>query len=389
MNVYDKNGVSLTTIYNSTGDVLSRCYKSDGTIITLDGGASDDYDKYYTDYQHAVLNARNEWKTQYRADSTVIPIILHTDQHNVLSGDNSFADGLCKYLALAIKWNEVSACVGLGDVDLSDYSKMWDALSRLPSSKQINIWGNHDLWLNYSIVNDQFVVDWDTNYFDNSAYGDTSYAYSKKGIEYHIDEAHNIKYVCIAGWEIDKSKGGDSHYNITRQSMEDVIDMLEMEDGYDIVILTHCTPFHHSSVYNYTESVDTLYDVPVLSSTDGTLTNVVINDVILDNMLSARNSKTSGTINDSYGNEHSYDFTNCTGRIICCMCGHGHRDKFGYSVNGGIPIIMYDAFAYDTHPFYMINIDRTNQKVDGWKITSDAVIQHYTIPFDEQDLEHN
>jgi hypothetical protein len=166
--------------------------------------------------------------------------------------------------------------------------------------------------------------------------------------------------------------------------MDDVIDMLEMQDGHDIVILTHCAPLSHSSVYKYT----TLYDEPVLVSTDGMLTDAVITNVTLDDMLSARNAKTSGTIKDSYGNTHTYDFTNCTGNIICCLFGHNHTDGFGYSVNGGILSIMYDAYAYGDNPFYMINIDRTNGAVDNWKITTDAVVQHYTIPLDENDLIH-
>lgn len=389
MAVYDVQGKTLNSGYDVNSTSLQGCYSLDGTYVPLSGGGGgggDDYTDYDTPYQKAILDARDEWKTQYRADNTVIPIILHTDQHGVLSSDSLVALRPFTYMNLAIKWNEVSACLGLGDVDMNNYQLMWNVLRYVPTKKQINLWGNHDLWRNYQTVDNQFVIDWDTNYFDNSAYGDLSYAYSKKGIEYHIDNAHRVKYVVISGWEIDKAKGGYSYYNISSQTMEDVIDMLERTDGYDIVILTHCAPFSHSSVYNYIETGDTLYNTPVKASSDGTLTDTVITNVTLDSMLSARNAKTNGTITDSYGNVHSYDFRNCTGKILCCLCGHGHSDKFGYSVDGGILSIMYDAFAYGTSPFYMINIDRTKETVDGWKIGSDAVFQAYSIPFSESDL---
>lgn len=380
MGIYDINGVTPDTVYNHMGEQLNQCYKIDGTVI--DTGPSD-YDEWYTDYQHSILNARDDWKTQYRADNTVIPIILHTDEHEHLSISDTFANGLFAYLNLAIMWTELSACIGLGDIDMyySNYQNTFYLLEKIPADKQINIWGNHDLWNFTDESGTQFVTDWDTFYLDNSAY--TGHIYGKKYNECHIDSAHKVKYICIAGWEIDKTKGGHSYYNITQQSMDDVIDMLEQKDSCDIVILTHCAPFRHSSVYNYIESGDTLYNEPVFVSADGALTDTVITNVFLDDMLAARNAKTSGTITDSYGNTHSYDFTNCTGDIICCLCGHGHSDKFGYSVNGGILTIMYDAFAYGKNPFYMINIDRTNKIVDGWKVTSDAVVQKYSIPLEE------
>ena len=375
--IYKLNGESTNLAYDIDGEQLAIAYTLEVVQIPLSG--DDDYDEWYSEFQHSILIARDEWKTQYRADNSVVPFILHTDQHGVLNYNNAWTRQLFAYLGLALKWNEVSACIGLGDVDMSDYADMYQVLSYLPTNKLINIWGNHDLWRSYTTVNDQFVIDWDTNYFDNSNYL-VSHAYNKKGFEYHIDSAHNIKYVCFGGWEIDKNLGGYSHYNITSESMEDLITMLEVNDGYDIIILTHCSPFAHSSVYNYSTGTDTdtLYEEPVLEKSDGSLTNLVVNGIGFDDMFNARNLKTSGTILDSYGNSHSYDFSNTTGNIICCLNGHDHRDRFGYS--NGILTVEYDAFAYGNNPFYMINVDRTNNVLVFWKITNDAVIQKRSIP---------
>lgn len=392
MSVYDKNGNALSTVYNKSGVSLSRCYKKDGTVISLDGGgggSDDDYDEYYTDYQHEILTARDAWKTQYRADSSIIPLIIHTDQHGRLTATDSSTRGLFAYLHNAIKWSEVSACIGLGDADMyySNYQGTFDLLSRIPTNKQINIWGNHDLWNFTDESGEQYVTDWDTFYFDNSAYGDVSYAYNKKGIEYHIDLAHNIKYVCIAGWELDKAKGGHSHYCITSDSMESIIDMLEQEDGNDIVILSHCAMALGTEIgnrYNLgNNNDDTLIDNPTVTE-HGQITDRVA-DISLVQMIVDRKKHTSGTITDSYGNVHSYDFTNTTGDVICCLNGHGHWDAYGYTLIGGIPIIMFDAFAYGKNPFYFVNIDRTNGTITEWKMLNDEnnTICSHVIPIVE------
>ncbi len=382
MGIYDINGVTPDTVYNHMGEQLNQCYKIDGTVIDTEPS---DYDEWYTDYQHSILNARDDWKRQYRADNTVIPIILHTDEHEHLTISDTFTNGLFAYLNLAINWTELSACIGLGDFDMyySNYQNTFYLLEKIPADKRINIWGNHDLWNFTDESGSQYVTDWDTFHFDNSAYGDVSYEYNKKGIEYHVDRAHNVKYVCIAGWEIDKSKGGHSHYCITPDSMEAVIDMLEQEDGYDIVILTHCAALSNlTSKYDIGSSDDAIVS-PTKGS--GTLTDVVINNVPLDEMLSARKNHTSGSINDSYGNTHNYDFTNTTGDVLCCLNGHGHYDRYGYSSYGGLVSIMYDAYAYGKQPFYMINIDRTKRTIDGWKILNTGEVYSYSIPFDDVD----
>ena len=163
--------------------------------------------------------------------------------------------------------------------------------------------------------------------------------------------------------------------------MDDVIDMLEQNDGYDIIVLTHCATLSSlASKYSIGSSTDAIVS-PTKGS--GTLTDVVIKDVSLDQMLLDRKNHTSGTINDSYGNSHNYDFTNTTGDVLCCLHGHGHYDRYGYSTQGGILSIMYDAYAYGNNPFYFVNIDRTNRVVNGWKVLKTGAVYPYSIPFDD------
>lgn len=382
MAVYKVDGTPITTAYDLYGTSLQGAYDINGTTIPLDG----DYDQWTTEYEHAILQARDEWKTQYRSDHDVIPLVLHTDQHGSFLTTNTGVVGLFTYLGNAIKWREVSAMIGLGDVDLAtaNYPQMNTILnSACDRTKQINMWGNHDLWQNYTTVDGQYVVDFDTTYpnFSNETYGDVSYAYSHKGNEYHIDEAHNIKYVCIAGWEIDANLGGYSHYVISSQSMEDVIDMLEVEDDYDIVLLTHCRPWGVSKYYAMsaggTQGDDTLYESPHEASS--AVGNLGAN---LDAVFTARNNHTSGTVKDQYGVTHSYDFTNCRGKIICGLFGHHHQDTYGWS-SSDVLQVSYDAYAYNHKPFYLVNIDRTANTITQWKICNNAYWGKYTVPLNE------
>lgn len=392
MSIYNVNGSSISSAYNLGGTVLSDAFDVNGTSVYQ--GGDEDYDKWTNEYEHAILQARDAWKTQYRADPTIIPLVLHTDQHNAFRLASANSVNTFTYLGKAIKWSEVSAMIGLGDVDLSqaNYPQMNTILNyAVDRTKQINLWGNHDLWQWYTTVDGQYVIDFDGSYtyFGNDTYGDVSHAYNHKGIEYHIDRAHNVKYVCLAGWEIDANLGGYSHYVIGSESMEGIIDMLEMVDDYDIILLSHCCPFKNIGDRFWlgeggTSGSDVLYPNGAQQTTDAINEPVVhIAQTSLDDMILARINRTSGTIKDSYGNVHSYDFTNTRGNIICSLMGHWHRDGYGYSTSGGICCIDFDAFAYGSSPFYLVNIDRTNHMMYGWKITSNALQQSYSVPLIE------
>lgn len=394
MSVYNVNGNPLSSVYNVNGTSLSHAYDINGIDVF---SGDDDYNIWTTEYEHAILQARDEWKTQYRADPTVIPLVVHTDQHGEFLASNAGTVNLFKYLGKAVKWNEVSAMVGLGDVDLPKaiYPQMNTVLNYATDrTKQINLWGNHDLWQWYTTVDGQYVIDFDGSYtyFGNENYGDASYAYNHKGIEYHIDRTHNVKYVCLAGWEIDSSIGGYSHYVIGQQSMDGIIDMLEQDDGYDIVLLSHCNPWGEgalgmSSCWQMSDggsasgTSDVLYNSPVITSGLG---NGVVHpaETTLAPMLTARNNNGSGTIKDSYGNTHTYDFTNVRGKILCGLHGHLHADAYGWSVADVIQVVL-DAYAYQHCPFYFVNIDRTNETVTMWKVTNNGYYGSYTVAFHE------
>ena len=50
---------------------------------------------------------------------------------------------------------------------------------------------------------------------------------------------------------------------------------------------------------------------------------------------------------------------------------------------GDVPIIIFDAYTYANYPFYMANIDRTNERVNVWKIDEANNVYNFQVPFTE------
>lgn len=375
MSIYGVNGTAKQTAYDINGLSLSHVYDVSGSEV-YSGGSSSDYNEYSTEYQHSILTARNAWATAYRADSDIVPLVLTTDQHGFLNASHGKA--LYDYLALAVNWNEASASLNLGDVCPSTYgastlNTMQTALSAISASKQINIAGNHDV---QGLLDDDSAMNtmFDT-YFNNAAYNGDS-RYQHRGFETMIDTTHGIRYVCIGSWDF--TDGVYYHYNISTGSLDWLIDTLETADNYDIIILSHVQP-SVGSMNTIKPAVDGNTHRVSIESHSGTGSagyNTPLNQIIY-----ARKNKTSGTIEDSSGVTHSYDFSNCTSDILCSLHGHTHADWYNYM--GGIPAIIFDAYRYEDAPFYFINVDKNNSKVDAWKVGESGQIQTYTVPFTE------
>lgn len=384
MSVYNKAGSAITTVYGKSGSSLSQCYDKNGNEL-LDNG---DYNQYSNEYQHTILTARDAWKTAYRADNTVVPLVLTTDQHSFLSDAthkiNGVATGqtgrtLYAYLGLAIKWSEVSASLNLGDVCADSYSEsamtnMQSVLSPVPMAKQINVAGNHDE--KGLSDNDEALDDMFDTYFNNENYNG-NVRFQHRGFETMIDTAHSIRYVCIGSWDFVGEKIW-SQFNISTASINWLISTLSTVDNYDIIVLSHIQPSKGdlNVIYPAVDGKQYRVVAKTVSKTGSVGYDTPINDI-----LAARKSKTSGTLTDSSGVLHSFDFSNCTSDLICTLSGHSHEDWYNYL--SGVPSIVFDAYRYDYMPFYLVNVDRTNSRVDAWKIDETPAIQTYSVPFEQ------
>lgn len=385
MSIYNKNGVQISSAYGVNGDSLSSAYDVSGTQIF--GGGGSDYDEWSTEYQHTILQARDEWKVGYRADNTVIPLMFHTDQHRYLR----YAGDTFRYLSLAINWAEVSAIANLGDVcgatyNTSDLDAMVNCLAPIPTSKKIGVWGNHDCQLRgdegsgYSykaLDNTQFTTLKNT-YFDNSGYGDSTYhVYDNRNNEYVIDKAHGIKYCILSTWYFNSE--GQVYYDpqLSSDAVDAWIAMLSAVDNYDLIILSHIEPYYYTSwYYPAVDGGQGGYGTHGMDHISKVTPMTQINQLIAD-----RKTKSSGSIVDYGGVTHSYNFSNCTSDILCWFAGHEHGDFYQWDANGTVPVVIFDAMGYDNHPFYMVNVDRTNQLVDIWKVDDSPTFYNFQIPF--------
>lgn len=385
MSVYNVNGVELTTVYNSQGQALSQCYDINGNELM--SGDTPDYDEWSTEYQHTILSARDAWKTKYRADNTVIPLMIHTDQHRYLR----YSHDTFNYLSLAIKWSEVSAIANLGDTcgatyTVADLDDMVSCLSPIPTNKKIGVWGNHDCQLRgdegsgyaYKALSDaQFTVLKD-NYFDNSGYGDSTYhVYDNRNNEYVIDKAHNVKYCILSSWYFDADGQPYHTPQLSGNAVDAWITMLSANDGYDIILLSHIQPYYHTTWYHpAVDGGSAGTDEYALDQLSKLAPRTQINDLI-----AARKTKSSGTMIDVDGVTHSYNFANCTSDILCAFAGHEHADRYQWDSNNTVPVIVLDAMGYDYHPIYMVNVDRTNQLIDVWKVDDSPTFYNFQVPF--------
>ena len=363
--------------YDFYGNHLQKAYDFYGNII---GSITPT-----NAYEQKIVDAINSWD-----DVGGIKIMIHADQHNKLIASNK---GRMSFISSSVGWDSCSAIIGLGDTsnyNVSAFEQMDNCLSVFPSNKRIDIWGNHDTWggsrqLNatQSVASDEEFENVLCRYFDNSSYPN-NHRYNKYGIEYCVDAENHIKYVVIGGWEYDADLGGYSHYVIGSDSMDYIIQMLSTKDANDIVILSHVQPFTNNRGHN-------TWTVPYEDANggDGLQSGItssipgaaVAGETSFDQMLIDRKEKRAGTIRDSYGNVHSYDFTGCTSDLLCCFAGHEHCNWYNHQ-NGNIPVVLFDAYAYDNHPIYFVNVDRNAKNIHVWRVDEAPQVVDWVIPFE-------
>lgn len=386
MSVYSREGALLSALYSITPAELSRAYSARGVEVYNNDGSQPDYNKYDTEYQHTILIARDAWKEEYREDDTIIPVIVHTDQHRYL---NSAHKPTFDYLNLAVKWSEVSAIIGLGDVcgavyNTTDLNNMNTCLSGLPRAKRIDIAGNHDCQLNktegssyaYAPLTDELFHTLQDSYMNNSEFGgnNSNTRYGYKGMEYMIDPVHHIKFCVFAVW----ATRGDPwyHYYCDADCIDAMISMLSTVDDYDIIVLSHIQPYGNS-ITQYYPAVDgeEAHESVAVAQHLGY-------NIKLDQLYADRKAKRAGSITDCDGVSHSYDFRNCTSDLLCSLSGHSHVDIYGYSPDGTVPAVVFDAYRYDNCPLYFVNVDRTQERVNVWKFDEANGIYNYQVPFE-------
>lgn len=171
------------------------------------------------------------------------------------------------------------------------------------------------------------------------------------------DDAHSVKYVCVANYYPTDS---GVERGLDADSTQWLVNELAKNDGYDVVYLQHWPVWttkrtrgaetetadaeNHSGSYNYK----------------------------IWQLLLARKKKQSGTFADSLGGTHAYDFTNCDHALLIALHGHNHEENIS---------TVDDLTAYaadmcgDTRTCTFGLIDRLNSKVTFWVFDSAGCLE--------------
>lgn len=339
----------------------------------------DDVESEPTTYTGTMKKAISEWMIAYKGDTRKIPVIIHTDQHGRLS---SASKPIFTALGNLVPWYDVSKIINLGDcvgdhwedADIENpflscgaLETMMECLADIPISKRLDVFGNHDTWYHDANGNDVVVPDQArlSQYFRNIFARNPNS--NQHGYFVDYDNKYNVKYVVISGFEYTTSR---STYRISTAQMEWVIEELGKDDGYDIVVVSH-VPLHYA-----TEGMT----FPTGYEATGT-ENYRVSNVDTDALFAARKNKVSGTVTDSDGVEHHYDFSGCTTEVLCALHGHTHHDAYNYVSTDGLLSVSFDWFADNTMHFVLV--DRVNRQLNVWKVDSTNTVQNYQVPLDK------
>jgi hypothetical protein len=389
----------MKNIYGTTaGDTASELsvdddYAQNYAVATASvlGEDVEDSTEYGVSAEFAAVidDARKAWMTEYNGDYRKIPLIVHTDQHGRLSLATSHK--LFKYLGATINWYSVSKVMNLGDtvsvewhdadtehplLTCTQLEEAVECLKPVPFSKRLEVFGNHDTWYgDYDTEGNTVGTRYPSTQAHLEQYFRNIYARRTNNNGWFAvhDDSFNVKYLVISGFEYN----GGVAFRIGTQQMAFIIDEMKKNDGYDIVIISHVPIYYavNTTVYP-TGMVD--------ANAEGYMLRVA--EIDTDALFNARKNKTSGTVTDSDGIEHTFDFSGCTTDILCNISGHMHIDGYNYvaDADDGLLSVTLDKFVDGC--IHFILVDRANRLVNVWKINNpDNTPQcvNYQIPLDK------
>lgn len=222
--------------------------------------------------------------------------------------------------------------------------------SALPVQNLITVFGNHES----NTLNAEDATEYGLKYY----YTDTTTAGKRmvNGRNFFVsyDDDYNVKYVAVCPYYTNND-GTRYGVEIRTDQMEWLLKELSTDDGYDVVLLMHQL------------WTDTYYH------RDGTLQSWADAPTVLENLwtvLKDRRNKRSGTITDSSGVEHNYDFSGCTSRILCSLHGHAHEEL----ILSEESMTAYAADWYGDNSSCVFGIiDRVNSKLKIWEVKTTGV----------------
>lgn len=356
MSVYNYTGDALTYAYDVLGTTLQYAYDVDGNEV-LSGDPPEEpwvktllrYDTNYIITEAWLANAttqRNAVMAAYSANN--IPFFIQTDGHGKKNEGNKGCHNLAEETMRYI------ANMQLGDW-ASYYSDGANATEHISTSRGITnyltVMGNHEFMKAAQSDPTADLTQLVASFVPlDAGYINPTYGYWKK-----LDNKKHVKYLGTQPHIPDNSNSSGYIGKFTSDQWEWVIDELEANDGYDIVILQH-EPF--GGTYTRLDNSET-----------ETWTGGNYN---LSPVFAARKAKTSGSVTDADGMTHTYDFSGCTSDFLCVFHGHTHYVMYMDKTQFGYPVYVADDFDNDKTSCYGL-IDRDNGKLKIWRFGQSGV----------------
>lgn len=356
---------------------------------TLGNEPRSNYGERYTNIRNSgtptpiekMQYAVNQFMEEHSGNMRLIPVMVYTDMHIL---DTSKSVSLFNLAADILPEKEMSAYISLGDIvndkwtDNAEFGLLKNnelehfltVTGALPKDKRIDVFGNHDTWyvptggaLTY-VPNLKYL----SPYFNNSAQRRIETCPDNSGNMVIYDGYYMVKYIVIADWDYTNyayPAVSTTHWNW-------IISELSKVDNYDIIILSHIPLWIDENT-----AID-----PFTGNTigvDGTV-GFVFQNHDADVLWTGRKNKTAGIFTDASGTQHSYDFTNCKGNLLCSFHGHQHKDEYQY-VGGELLEMLYGNFSVHSKIYFSL-IDREERKLKTWRWTDNDAVASYEISLD-------
>lgn len=248
--------------------------------------------------------------------------------------------------------NKFVKSINLGDI-VTDYYNDGEnekyRNSALPVDNLITVFGNHEAFLRGGAI--------PTSHGLNYYYTDTTKGkrmVNQYGFFTHCDDEYNVKYLVISPYYMNEDGSRDG-VEVRTDQMTWLLRELSVDDGYDVIVLMH--QLFNDNHYNREGTTQTWADAPV----------------ILENLwavMKDRRNKRSGTITDSNGQAHSYDFTNVKSRYLGSLHGHSHEELM-YTEDNTTAYVCDWYGNYNACCFGLF--DRENSKLKIWWFNSETV----------------
>lgn len=352
MSVYDINGDVLEALYNKNEASLTHAYDINGTEIFSGWNQTTlSYDTNFLITSAWLENAatqRDAVKALYQASEDAIPFFIMTDGHGRYNegnkGCHNLAESTMKYIA---------------NIQLGDYASYYNngndpashARTSAGISNYLTVMGNHEF---LRADTSDPIADMPTMIASytpsNAVLGSSTYGYYKV-----LDNDHNVKWMVTQPYIPNDSASSGFSVKFTSDQWEWIIDELEADDGYDIVFLNHAP--YNGTYTRIGDSNTHTHDYPTFN---------------IAPLLADKKLKRSGTLTDSDGNVHSYDFSNSDTDVLCTLHGHIHYREYMTKEQYGYPAYVGEDFTGVGDSCYGL-IDRDNGKLYIYGFTRSSV----------------